>query len=412
MTTIVLSSCSWLYLNGDSPSDKKKFASYSVSADQIPADVKPLHSTPQAQILLEEFRKPAFSAFVELPTSVQGLPSDSNAIVYDKALFTEDTTWRGTVIVRGFVVIAPQATLRIEAGTVVRFAGVGNDAARLIIQGRIQGVGTVERPIVLTSDRLKPAKGDWGGISLVSSEKRNILEHCRIEYAASGIEASFSTISLKAATIKRCNSGIMMRDSVVQFTGGSVTESEVGIEINDSESELRELSVASCKSGIIMNRSSVGISSLKIIDNDLYGIRSDDCRVKITSADISGNGAGVRLKGGEGQIVATRFSGNRETALHLSGSRIKLQRCQFIDNSQNALHLEDGRALVWGNSFNGNKGFNLYNNGREDVVALQNWWGSSDRSAIIQKIYDAVRDPRSGNVQLYPWLNEKPQQLQ
>ncbi|MBC7961982.1 MAG: right-handed parallel beta-helix repeat-containing protein, partial [Steroidobacteraceae bacterium] len=319
--------------------------------------------------------------------------------------------WRDTVLVKGYVVVAPQATLRIEAGTVVRFAGTGDssDAARLVIQGRIQAIGTAERPIILTSDRPDPARGDWGGISFVSSEKRNMLEHCRIEYAASGIAAAFSTVSLKVVAITHSNIGVLMRDSVVQMTGGTVTDSDNGIEVHDSEFELRDATIAAGKSGIVMNRSAVGISTVKISDNELYGILSEDCRIKISSAEISANGSGVRLKGGEGQILASRFSGNRDTALHLSGSRIKVQRCLFINNNQDALRLEDGRALIWGNAFSENKGFNLYNTGREDIVALQNWWGSSDRSAIVLKIYDAVRDPRIGSVQLFPWLNEKPQ---
>jgi hypothetical protein len=132
----------------------------------------------------------------------------------------------------------------------------------------------------------------------------------------------------------------------------------------------------------------------------------------MTSTEIYGNGTGARLKGGEGQILATSFHDNRETALHLSGSRMKVNRSQFFNNSQDALRLEDGRALISGNVFNGNKGFNIYNAGREDAVALQNWWGSSDISAISKKIHDAVADPRSGSVQMFPWLNEKPAFLQ
>jgi hypothetical protein len=237
------------------------------------------------------------------------------------------------------------------------------------------------------------------------------LEQCRIEYASAGIESVFSTISLKAVSITRTTIGMLMRDSVVQMTSGTVTESETGIEAHDSEFELRDTSVSACQSGIIMNRSAVGISSVKISDNQLIGVSSEDCRIKITSGEVSGNAAGARLKGGEGQILGTCFSGNRATALHISGSRIKVQRCGFIDNSQDALRLEDGRALVVGNAFSGNKGFNLYNAGRENVVALQNWWGSAERLTILQKIYDVVRDPRLGAVQLFPWLIENPRQL-
>ena len=55
-----------------------------------------------------------------------------------------------------------------------------------------------------------------------------------------------------------------------------------------------------------------------------------------------------------------------------------------------------------------NGGFNLYNAGREDVVAVQNWWGSNDEKTISSKIFDSSRDPGSGTVQLFPWLSGQP----
>ena len=87
---------------------------------------------------------------------------------------------------------------------------------------------------------------------------------------------------------------------------------------------------------------------------------------------------------------------------------MKVQRCQFADNSRDAIRLEDSRSLISGNAFSANKGFNLYNAGRENVNALLNWWGAAEQSAISQKIHDTVRDPNSGTVQFFPWLSEKP----
>lgn len=446
LTAIGLSSCAWLSLDGDSSPHSKKVISVSVPADPIPAVVKPLPiSAPGQESPRQQSRKlprqveqsllpqqpPVLDKSVPpipfTPARPAGTPSffesrdntletaaGQSATVYDQAYFTEDVTWRGTVIVKDYVVVAPQATLRLEPGTVVRFAGSadsGGSSPRLIVQGRIQASGTAELPIVLTSGRSRPARGDWGGILLVSSEKRNTLEQCRIEYAAAGIEALYSTIALKAVSISHSHTGLLMRDSVVQMSGGRIGESETAIESHDSEFEVRDASLSASQSGMVMSRSAAAISSVKIIDNQLIGIAAEECRIKITSGDVSGNGAGARFKGGEGQITGTRFSGNRLTALHFSGARIKLQRCSFTDNRQDALRLEDGRALVWGNVFSGNNGYNLYNAGHETVVALQNWWGSAELSVIKGKIYDSARVPASGPVQLFPWLNEKPQHL-
>jgi hypothetical protein len=342
--------------------------------------------------------------------STQKKAPDAPPTVYDGTTLTEDVTWRGTVLVKGFVVVAPQATLRIEAGTVVRFAAPAskNGASRLVVQGRIQAIGTSASPILMTSARLTAARGDWGGILLVSTEKRNTLEQCRIEYADSGIEARFSSINLKMVSITKSHTAILAHDAVVQMIGGSVTDSQTGIEALDSEFEIQDATIANCQRGLVMNRSSLGISSVKILDNKLSGLLSDDCRVKITSGEFSENGIGASFKGGEGQIQMTGFMRNLVTALHLQGTRMKVQRCRFSDNNKDAIRTEGGLALISSNTFSSNKGFNIYNAGRENSNAVLNWWGSANQSVIAEKIHDSVRDPRSGSVQVFPWLTEKP----
>jgi hypothetical protein len=87
---------------------------------------------------------------------------------------------------------------------------------------------------------------------------------------------------------------------------------------------------------------------------------------------------------------------------------MKIHRSRFSDNNRDAIRTEDGLALITGNTFNSNKGFNIYNAGREDAHAVMNWWGSADRSVIADKIHDSVRDPSFGSVQIFPWLTEKP----
>jgi hypothetical protein len=346
----------------------------------------------------------------ELVSAPTKAPGDA-PVVYDQTTISEDTIWRGTVLVKGFVVVAPQATLRIEAGTVIRFAPPvsKNRTARLVVQGRIQATGTPASPILMTSARPKAARGDWGGIFLVSTEKRNILEHCRIEYAESGVDARFSSINLKMVSIAKSHTAIIAHDAVVQIIGGAITDSQTGIEAYDSEFEIRDSTIFDCQRGIVMNRSALGISSVKISDNKLSGLLSDDSRIKISSGEFFENGIGASLKGGEGEIRMTSFSRNLVTALHLQGTRMKIQRCRFSDNNRDAIRIEEGRTLVSGNTFSSNKGFNIYNAGREDANAVLNWWGSADQSVIAEKIHDAVRDPRSGNVQIFPWLTEKPQ---
>jgi len=360
-------------------------------------------------IFFDSSRAPAAVALAADHRNARVTAPDDATAIYDGVTLAEDVVWRGKIFVKGFVVIAPQATLRVEPGTVIRFTNSQNmGAARLVVQGRIQALGTAASPILLTSGQSETVRGDWSGITFVSSEKRNILEHCRIEYASCGIDARFSSINLKMVAITKSLTALRAHDSVVHVIGGTVTESETGIEAHDSEFEVRDSTIADCQRGFVMYRSSVGLSATRIKGNERYGLLSEDCRIKISSGELSENGNGARFTGGEGQILLTRFLRNRETALHLSGARMKIQHCLFAENRRDAIRLEDGRALVSSNAFSANNGFNLYNAGREDVQAVLNWWGSTDQSVITQKNHDAVRDPRSGSVQVFPWLTEKP----
>lgn len=329
--------------------------------------------------------------------------------VYDGAVLTEDVSWRGSILVRGFVVVAPHVTLRIEPGTVVRFAAsAARQLPNLVVQGRLHAAGTSERPIVLTSDRSMPTRGSWGGVVLLSTEKRNLLEGCRIEYAETGIDIRFSTVTLKSVSVVQAQTALLSHDGVVQMTDGIVSDSETGIEIYNSEFDGRDTTVASCQRGCVLNKSAVVLASLKIMNNQHTGLEADECRIKITGGEFSGNVFGARIKGGEGEIGMSRFLRNRQTALHLLGSRVKIQRCQFNENLQDALRVEDGRALLTNNAFSSNGGFNLFNAGSEVVSARLNWWGGTDPSLIWQKIHDASRDKNVGTVHIFPWLNEKP----
>lgn len=349
----------------------------------------------------------ALCVFFCLTTISQG--AEQATAVYDGVVLAEDVTWRGVVIVKGFVVVAPQATLRIDPGTVVRFAATASrQLPSLVVQGRIHAAGTSGRPIVLTSDQPMPVRGSWGGIVLLSTEKRNLLEHCRIEYVETGVDLRFSSVALKSVSIVQARTALLSHDGVVQMSGGSITDSETGIEIHDSEFDAREMTVSSCRRGCVLSKSAVVLGSPKIVNSAQTGLDAEECRIKITGGEFSGNTLGARIKGGEGQISLSRFQRNGQTAMHLLGSRIKVQRCLFSGNNRDAVRTEDGLALFLNNVFTSNGGFNLFNAGSEPVSARQNWWGVADQTLIGQKIHDAARDTHIGVVHVFPWLNEKP----
>ena len=332
-------------------------------------------------------------------------------LAYENTTITEDVSWRGSVVVKGALVVAPQATLRIEPGSEIRFMTTkgSRQVPRLVVMGRIQAVGTLDHPILFSSNSTtSPNNGAWGGILLLSSEKRNQLEHCRIESAETALEGRFSSITLKSVAISASITGVLLRDSTAGVSQSSVSGCETGIEAHDSELELRDSTLAQNRRGAALFRTAATMSSVTVSGNSLHGILAEEGRIKLTSCEVSGNGVGAQIKGGEGQLFMCRFVRNSETALHLAAARMKVNRCRITENLRDGLKLEDGRATIWGNTFGGNGGYNLVNAGSEIISAPLNWWGAGDEASVKSKLSDITRDGRSGVVNVFPWLLEKP----
>jgi hypothetical protein len=339
--------------------------------------------------------------------------SPRNEASYENATLTEDTTWRGTVLIRGYLVIAPQATVRIEPGTTVRFmkSAIFRQVPRLVVMGRIHANGSPERPVVFAPAVQVPEKGTWGGILLLSSEKRNQLEHVRIEGADKGIEAHFSSLTVKGVAITRAGTGLLLRDSTVTLTGARISNCGTALEIHDSELDLRESALNDNRQGIAAYRCGLALTSVSVTASEREGLIAEECRIRLAACDLSGNAVGASVKGGEGQISLTRATRNREAGLLLSDARLKVHRCLIADNTGDGVRVKDGRALVWASSFGGNSGYHLANAGRGEVSAVLNWWGSAQEAAVMSKLLDSAADPRAGRVISFPWLTEPPAAL-
>lgn len=349
-----------------------------------------------------------FSVFFLCLTTITSAAEPSQT-VYDSMVLNEDATWSGSVLVRSSVVVAPQATLRIEPGTVVRFgASVVQQLAGLIVQGRLHVAGTAEQPVLFTSERTGAGRGAWRGVVFLATEKRNILEQCRIENADAGIDVRFSHVSLKSVTLVQNMTGLRSRDGVIQMTGSMVTDTGTGIDITNSEFDGREITVEACQRASVCLSSAYAVTSSRMRNNVQAGLEAEECRIRIVDGEFSGNESGALIHGGEGQISMSRFMKNRQSGLRLAASRLKVQRNLFAENQQNGVWVEDDGSLLLNNAFAANGRFNLFNDGHDPVNAMQNWWGSGDADLIRKKVRDAAHDPSVGAVTVFPWLHEKP----
>jgi len=89
---------------------------------------------------------------------------------------SSDTVLRATntYILKGLVYIINNATITIEPGTVIKGQFTDPVGGLIITRGaKINAAGTVDKPIVFTSNSATPRSGDWAGIVLLGKAPTN-----------------------------------------------------------------------------------------------------------------------------------------------------------------------------------------------------------------------------------------------
>ncbi|RNC67594.1 MAG: hypothetical protein ED859_14030 [Desulfuromonadales bacterium] len=340
----------------------------------------------------------------------QGAVSSSSR-AYRDVVLTEDTVWRGDVVIEGSLTVAPQTTLTLEPGTVVRFrrTTAGEDAGPLLlVQGRLVARGSAEAPVRFTSVFPDPQPGEWQGIVFLASEKKNLLEHCRIEGAVTGLDASFSAVTLRMVSFATCGTGARFQDSVVTVAGGGASGCGTGMEFVESEADVRDATLRDNRFGMVVRGGSLLLEGAAFDANSQAGLAANDTRLKIAGILVENNGDGVTLTCCEGAVMASRVAANRQNGIILARSRVKVTASEVVNNGAIGLRVEDGRGMAWGNVFMGNGRHDIFNGGVEDFRAFANWWGEGGVSPTETRLHDRHQDPERGRVLVTPVLRLRP----
>src|SRR4051812_2609072 len=100
-------------------------------------------------------------------------PSSENTILEGR--ITENRTLKASNVykLRGLVYVTNGAVLTIEPGT--KIVGETGQRGGLIItrNAKISADGTVDKPIVFTSESANPQRGDWAGVVLLGNAPTN-----------------------------------------------------------------------------------------------------------------------------------------------------------------------------------------------------------------------------------------------
>jgi hypothetical protein len=376
--------------------------------DKILSQIINLHN-PESLMPLADLKKAAGADRTE--TAGSGAGAATPDFSYRDALLTEDTTWQGVVLIEGGLTIAPQTTLTVRNGTIVRFRRSSESAANaaLLVQGRIVVSGTAARPVLFTSTYREVSNGDWLGIVLTGSGKKNLIEHCRVEGAETGIDASFSTVTLKNTVFSRCRAGARLQDTLAVMTGVAVGECGAGLILYDCEADIRSANIFGNQVGIFAARSSISLAESAFTGNNLLALSADSCRISIAGNSFSANGSALSLVGCEGSVSGNRIAKNAVFGMVLMRSRVKVTANAIEGNGRVGLRTEDGKGVAWGNALFANGDYDLYNNGVEEFRAIGNWWGEMANSDIAARIYDRDRDESRGRVLFFPALQKRPE---
>ncbi len=284
--------------------------------------------------------------------------------VVGKTEIVTDTVWQGNILVTGDVRVKEGATLIILPDTKISFkkiAPFGEDKlsldkanhfprAELIVRGRLIAQGLPDKPIVFTSAEKKPLVADWGAVNFIGS-KYNIMEYCDISYGHTSVHCHSAQV-----VVSHCN-----------FHDNGVA---------------------------------VGLKNVKNI-----GLK---CVVSILYNKIHDNGGGILIGGLACPVVSHNdIKGNKFFGIFTKKSGPCCIRYNNIVNNGKGIILYAVKKLfLRDNNIANNTDYNisLLEGQEQDVMAMNNWWGTSDPSRIRKGILDHHSDKSLGTVNFSDFL--------
>ena len=273
----------------------------------------------------------------------------------------KDTTWQGTVLIKGDIYVPPGVTLTVLPGTTVKFARIdeksdqnqfGVDSpyypeAELIIRGRLIAKGDKDKIIVFTSAEVDARPKDWGAINFLGGDG-NVLEYAKILFAYNGVHGHGAQ-----ARISHCEfakNGVAISFKMEEETPG------VDWFGKPSEMEITHNLIHQNKGGVTFRNSKGHVAYNVIDDNKFFGVfPKDKSEVLVEYNDITGNTKGIYLY--QAQLV------------------------RFVNNN-----------------ITDNKDYNVAVAEAQDypVEARNNWFGSTDEKKIGETIFDKKNDAEMG----------------
>ncbi|MDX9819480.1 MAG: right-handed parallel beta-helix repeat-containing protein, partial [Desulfococcus multivorans] len=186
----------------------------------------------------------------------------------------QDTEWRGSVVIDGFVKVFKGATLRIHPGTDIAFLrrdddrdGLGDGV--LIVEGKLLAEGNRAAPIRFRSAAAEPQPGDWLEIR-VDFSREAVLRYCEITHSAYTLHAHFTQGRVEDCVIRDNIDGSRLGQARFVFANNLIERNQgKGINFRNSSVEITRNIIRHNGSGIFLfeNDRELSIHRNNIHDN-------------------------------------------------------------------------------------------------------------------------------------------------
>ncbi|HOW72552.1 MAG TPA: right-handed parallel beta-helix repeat-containing protein [Phycisphaerae bacterium] len=397
---------------------------------------------------------------------VARLVADKEALLVEKLAAGQNTWKAGPVpyLVTKPLTIAPDQTLKIEAGARVRFGVCGG----FQVKGALEIAGTADKPVELMPLGDDPTRDWWAGIDLAGADAagESRLTGCRIVGADVPLAVRSGKAAVEGCRIDRggrvsllvernaqltllrsqivggyrqgaeCERGAVLRMIDCQIVG-LVTGGLILREVSD-ESTIKDTRIEHCGMDGIWVRGGCRptIEGCQILGNARHGVFAIEgaCPVVLNSRIRGNAAAGVRLKERwmaalRGNIISANCGGGIRAEVRCGGEiadnrieenvgfGVKLTLdCSpsvtgniLLGNTGPGLLLQNAQPRkLEGNQFVGNSECGLRNEGTGPVQAKGNWWGSDREADVARQIQGRGVNPGWGEVEFRPWLRQAP----
>lgn len=153
----------------------------------------------------------------------------------------DEEVWSGKIFINGIVAVRASGRLIIKEGTTVFFKtfdydddGIGD--GELYVEGEIIAKGTINNPIVFTSDQNQKAKSQWKYV-MVNHAKKAFFDYVIFESAFSGLQIHFSEAIVKNSIFRNNVDGFRFSTSNIYVCNNIMTENRHGIRYEERDSK-------------------------------------------------------------------------------------------------------------------------------------------------------------------------------